>query len=159
MDGPLLIIAGAGSGKTKTVTHRIAYLIKECGVNPWNIMAITFTNKAAGEMRERVDRIVGEGAEGVWVMTFHSSCVRILRRHIQEIGYDNSFTIYDTDDSKSVMKAVFKKLQFDPKQIKEATVLREISNAKNELIGPKEYEEINQHHFGKKRFVDAYREY
>lgn len=159
VDGPLLIIAGAGSGKTKTVTHRIAYLIKEYGVNPWNIMAITFTNKAAGEMRERVDKIVGEGAEGVWVMTFHSSCVRILRRHIQEIGYDNSFTIYDTDDSKSVMKAVFKKLQFDPKQIKEATVLREISNAKNELIGPKEYEEINQHDFGKKRFVEAYREY
>ncbi|MBQ9866959.1 MAG: UvrD-helicase domain-containing protein [Lachnospiraceae bacterium] len=159
VDGPLLIIAGAGSGKTKTVTHRIAYLIKECGVNPWNIMAITFTNKAAGEMRERVDKIVGEGAEGVWVMTFHSSCVRILRRHIHEIGYDNSFTIYDTDDSKSVMKAVFKKLKFDPKQIKEATVLREISNAKNELIGPKEYAEINEHDFGKKRFVEAYTEY
>ena len=159
VDGPLLIIAGAGSGKTKTVTHRIAYLIKECGVKPWNIMAITFTNKAAGEMRERVDKIVGEGAEGVWVMTFHSSCVRILRRHIHEMGYDNSFTIYDTDDSKNVMKAVFKKLRFDPKQIKEATVLREISNAKNELIGPKEYEEINQHDFGKKRFVEAYKEY
>ena len=122
-------------------------------------MAITFTNKAAGEMRERVDKIVGEGSEGVWVMTFHSSCVRILRRHIHEMGYDNSFTIYDTDDSKNVMKAVFKKLRFDPKQIKEATVLREISNAKNELIGPKEYEEINQHDFGKKRFVEAYKEY
>ncbi|MCR5249418.1 MAG: UvrD-helicase domain-containing protein [Lachnospiraceae bacterium] len=159
VDGPLLIIAGAGSGKTKTVTHRIAYLIKECGVNPYNIMAITFTNKAAGEMRERVDRIVGMGSEGVWVMTFHSSCVRILRRHIHEIGYDNSFTIYDTDDSKSVMKTVFKKLQFDPKQIREATVLREISNAKNELIGPKEYAEQNMGDFSKKRFVDAYREY
>ncbi len=159
VDGPLLIIAGAGSGKTKTVTHRIAYMIKNCGIKPWNIMAITFTNKAAGEMRERVDKIVGEGSEGVWVMTFHSSCVRILRRHIHEMGYDNSFTIYDTDDSKNVMKAVFKKLRFDPKQIKEATVLREISNAKNELIGPKEYEEINQHDFGKKRFVEAYKEY
>ncbi len=159
VDGPLLIIAGAGSGKTKTVTHRIAYLIKECGVNPYNIMAITFTNKAAGEMRERVDRIVGMGSEGVWVMTFHASCVRILRRHIHEIGYDNSFTIYDTDDSKSVMKAVFKKLQFDPKQIREATVLREISDAKNDLLGPKEYEETYRGDFSKKRFTDAYREY
>ncbi|MBR5420560.1 MAG: UvrD-helicase domain-containing protein [Lachnospiraceae bacterium] len=159
VDGPLLIIAGAGSGKTKAITHRIAYLIKEVGINPWNIMAITFTNKAAGEMRERVDRIVGEGSEGVWVMTFHSSCVRIPRRHIDQIGYDNSFTIYDTDDSKSVMKAVFKKLQFDPKQIKEATVLREISNAKNELLGPAEYEELYRGDFGRKRFVEAYKEY
>ncbi len=159
VDGPLLIIAGAGSGKTKTITHRIAYMIKELKVDPWNIMAITFTNKAAGEMRERVDRIVGEGAEGVWVMTFHSSCVRILRRHIHEIGYDNSFTIYDTDDSKTVMKNVFKKLRIDPKQLKEASVLREISNAKNELIGPKEYAEINEHDFGKKNFREAYTEY
>ncbi|MBR3306432.1 MAG: UvrD-helicase domain-containing protein [Lachnospiraceae bacterium] len=159
VDGPLLIIAGAGSGKTKAITHRIAYLIKEAGVDPYNIMAITFTNKAAGEMRERVDRIVGAGSEGVWVMTFHSSCVRILRRHIHEMGYDNSFTIYDSDDSKSVMKGVFKKLQFDPKQIKEATVLREISNAKNDLLGPKEYEEKYRGDFSKKRFADAYKEY
>ena len=159
VDGPLLIIAGAGSGKTKAITHRIAYLIKEAGVDPYNIMAITFTNKAAGEMRERVDRIVGAGSEGVWVMTFHSSCVRILRRHIHEMGYDNSFTIYDSDDSKSVMKGVFKKLQFDPKQIKETTVLREISNAKNDLLGPKEYEEKYRGDFSKKRFADAYKEY
>lgn len=103
-DGPLLMLAGAGSGKTKTLTHRIAYLIDEMGVNPWNILAITFTNKAAQEMRERVERIVGFGADQIWVSTFHSACVRILRRHIDRIGYDNAFTIYDTDDQKTVMK-------------------------------------------------------
>ena len=159
VNGPLLIIAGAGSGKTNVITRRIAYLIKEKGIDPYNIMAITFTNKAAGEMRERVDRYVGMGSEGVWVATFHSSCVRILRRHIDQIGYDTHFTIYDTDDSKSVMKAVMKKLQIDPKQIKEATILREISNAKNDLIGPDEYEEIHRMDFGKRQIVRAYLEY
>ncbi len=159
VDGPLLILAGAGSGKTKTITHRIAYLIEEENVNPYNIMAITFTNKAAGEMRERIDRIVGFGSESIWVMTFHATCVRILRRFIDQIGYDRNFTIYDTDDSKSVMKAVFKKLQIDPKQYKEATVLREISNAKNELLGPDDYALQNASDFGRKRYIDAYREY
>ena len=101
-EGPLLILAGAGSGKTRVLTHRIAYLIEEKGVNPWNILAITFTNKAAGEMRERVDRLVGFGSESIWVSTFHSMCVRILRRHIELLGYDNSFTIYDTDDHKDL---------------------------------------------------------
>jgi DNA helicase II / ATP-dependent DNA helicase PcrA len=95
--GPLLILAGAGSGKTRVLTHRIAYLIEEYGVNPWNILAITFTNKAAGEMRERVDNIVTSGAEYIWVSTFHSACVRILRRHIEALGYSRSFTIYDAD--------------------------------------------------------------
>ena len=159
VDGPLLIIAGAGSGKTRTLTHRIAYLIGECGVDPYHIMAITFTNKAAGEMRERVDRIVGEGAESVWVMTFHATCVRILRRHIDQIGYDTSFTIYDTDDSKSVMKAVFKKLQIDPKMLREATVLREISNAKNELMGPDDYADSVRGDYSRKKIADAYQEY
>ena len=159
VDGPLLILAGAGSGKTKTITHRIAYLIEEENVNPYNIMAITFTNKAAGEMRERIDRIVGFGSESIWVMTFHATCVRILRRFIDQIGYDRNFTIYDTDDSRSVMKAVFKKLQIDPKQYKEAAVLREISNAKNELLGPDDYALQNASDFGRKRYVDAYREY
>ena len=114
-EGPLLILAGAGSGKTRVLTHRIAYLIEELGVNPWNILAITFTNKAAGEMRERVDNLVGHGAESVWVSTFHSMCVRILRRHIDLIGYDNSFTIYDVDDQRTLMKDVCRKLDIDTK--------------------------------------------
>ena len=117
-DGPLLILAGAGSGKTRVLTHRIAYLIDECGVNPWNIMAITFTNKAAGEMRERVDDLVGFGAESIWVSTFHSSCVRILRRHIESLGYTTSFSIYDSDDQKTLMRQVFKAMNVDTKQFK-----------------------------------------
>ncbi|MCD8301168.1 MAG: UvrD-helicase domain-containing protein, partial [Clostridiales bacterium] len=108
-EGPLLILAGAGSGKTRVLTHRAAYLIEEKGVAPWNIMAITFTNKAAGEMRERIDAMVGEGSESIWVSTFHSACVRILRRYIDRIGYDNRFTIYDADDQKVVMKDILKR--------------------------------------------------
>ena len=111
-EGPLLILAGAGSGKTRVLTHRIAFLIEECGVNPWNILAITFTNKAAGEMRERVDQIVGFGSDSVWVSTFHSTCVRILRRHIELLGYDTNFTIYDTDDQKTVMKEVLHRTSY-----------------------------------------------
>ena len=156
IDGPLLIIAGAGSGKTRVLTHRVAYLIKECGVNPYNIMAITFTNKAAGEMRERVDRIVGEGCEAVWVQTFHATCVRILRRHIHEIGFDNNFTIYDTDDSKTVMKRVLKKLNVDPKYVRESTVLRAISDAKNDLIGPDEYADRYRNDYSKRTISQAY---
>lgn len=116
-EGPLLILAGAGSGKTRVLTHRIAYLIEEKGVNPWNILAITFTNKAAGEMRERVDRLVGFGSESIWVSTFHSMCVRILRRHISLLGYDTNFTIYDADDQKTLMKDVCKLLQIDTKNL------------------------------------------
>ena len=156
VDGPLLIIAGAGSGKTRVLTHRIAYLIKDIGVNPYNIMAITFTNKAAGEMRERVDRIVGEGCEAVWVQTFHSTCVRILRRYIDRIGYDNDFTIYDSDDSKTVMKRVLKQLNVDPKQFKESTVLRVISDAKNELISPDEYMDMHRNDYSKRIYMQAY---
>ena len=115
-EGPLLILAGAGSGKTRVLTHRIAYLIEEKGVNPWNILAITFTNKAAGEMRERVDQLVGFGSESIWVSTFHSTCVRILRRYIDRIGYDTNFTIYDTDDQKTLMKEVIRQLQLDPQR-------------------------------------------
>ena len=133
-EGPLLILAGAGSGKTRVLTHRIAYLIDQCGVNPWNILAITFTNKAAGEMRERVDNLVGFGAESIWVSTFHSMCVRILRRHIALLGYDTNFTIYDTDDQKTLMKDVCKLLQIDTKIYKERNLLSAISSAKNELI-------------------------
>ena len=138
-EGPLLILAGAGSGKTRVLTHRIAYLIEECGVNPWNILAITFTNKAAGEMRERVDNIVGFGSDSVWVSTFHSTCVRILRRHIDRLGFDTNFTIYDTDDQKSVMKEVLRSMDLDPKVYKEKTFLGVISHAKDELISPEEF--------------------
>ena len=139
-EGPLLILAGAGSGKTRVLTHRIAYLMEEKGVKPWNIMAITFTNKAAQEMRERVDQIAGFGAESVWVSTFHSSCVRILRRYIDRLGYDNRFTIYDTEDSKTVMKEMIRRLDLDPKIYKERNLLSKISAAKNEMITPNEYE-------------------
>lgn len=139
-EGPLLILAGAGSGKTRVLTHRIAYLIEEKGVNPWNIMAITFTNKAAQEMRDRVDRLVEFGAESIWVATFHSSCVRILRRYIDRLGYDNHFTIYDTDDQKSVIRKAVKELDLDPKQYREGPLLGVISAAKNEMIEPQDFE-------------------
>ncbi len=138
--GPLLILAGAGSGKTRVLTHRVAYLIAERGVSPYSIIALTFTNKAAKEMRERVEKIVGHGAENIWVSTFHSSCVRILRRFIDTIGYGRDFVIYDTDDQKSVMKDVFKALSIDPKRLKEKTVLSVISHAKDELIDPDRFE-------------------
>ena len=135
-EGPLLILAGAGSGKTRVLTHRIAYLIDEKGINPWNILAITFTNKAAGEMRERVDRIVGFGSESIWVSTFHSTCVRILRRYIDRLGYGTNFTIYDADDQKTLMKDVCKQLQIDTKIYKERNLLAAISAAKDEMIMP-----------------------
>lgn len=138
-EGPVLILAGAGSGKTRVLTHRIAYLIEEKGINPWNIMAITFTNKAAQEMRERVDQIVGFGSESIWVSTFHSSCVRMLRRYIDRLGYDNNFTIYDTDDQKTVIKEICKRLNIDTKQFKERTLMAAISSAKDELVSPAEY--------------------
>ena len=159
-EGPVLILAGAGSGKTRVITHRIAYLMDECGVNPWNILAITFTNKAAGEMRERVDNLIGFGAESVWISTFHSMCVRILRRHIDLMGYESSFTIYDTDDQKTLMKDVCKYLKIDTKELKEREILSEISSAKNELITPLKYREENVGvSFRSKRIADAYDEY
>ncbi|MBQ2101858.1 MAG: UvrD-helicase domain-containing protein, partial [Lachnospiraceae bacterium] len=140
-DGPLLILAGAGSGKTRVLTHRIVYLIEEKGVNPWNILAITFTNKAAGEMRERVDKLVGFGADQIWVSTFHSTCVRILRRYIDRLGFGTNFTIYDTDDQKTVMKGVCKRLNIDTKQLPERQLMNAISSAKDELISVHEYEQ------------------
>ena len=159
-EGPVLILAGAGSGKTRVITHRIAYLMDECGVNPWNILAITFTNKAAGEMRERVDKLIGFGAESVWISTFHSMCVRILRRHIENLGYESSFTIYDTDDQKSLMKEVCKYLKIDTKELREREILSEISSAKNELTTPLQYREENEGiSFRYKRIADAYEEY
>ena len=158
-EGPVLILAGAGSGKTRVLTHRIAYLIEEKGVNPWNIMAITFTNKAAGEMRERVDKIVGFGSESIWVSTFHSSCVRMLRRFIDRLGFDTNFTIYDTDDQKTLMKDICKRLDIDTKVYKERAILAAISKAKDELIGPEEYEMNVMGDFSKRKLALAYKEY
>jgi len=159
VNGPLLILAGAGSGKTKVLTHRIAHLIEECNVNPWNILAITFTNKAAGEMRERVDQLVGLGSESVWVSTFHAACVRILRRYIDRIGFDNHFTIYDTDDQKTVMKEVCKLLDIDTKMFRERFLLSAISSAKNEMLSPKQYEKSVTGDYSKKMIAEAYHEY
>ena len=158
-DGPLLILAGAGSGKTRVLTHRIAYLIDEQGVNPWNILAITFTNKAAEEMRQRVDSLVSFGAESIWVSTFHSMCVRILRRFIDRLGYENRFTIYDTDDQKTLMKEVCRKVDIDTKVIRERSLLSAISSAKNEMIMPEEFELNAGGDFGQQKIAKAYREY
>ena len=138
-EGPLLVLAGAGSGKTRALTHRVAYLIEEKGVKPWNILAITVTNKAAGEMRERVNQLVDFGADSVWVSTFHSLCVRILRRFIENLGYTTDFSIYDSDDTKTLMKQIFKDLEVNQKVLKERGVLGVISSAKNEMISPEEF--------------------
>lgn len=158
-EGPLLILAGAGSGKTRVLTHRIAYLLDEKGVNPWNILAITFTNKAAQEMRERVNRLVGFGSESIWVSTFHSACVRILRRHIDNLGYDNNFAIYDTDDQKSIMKEICRKLNIDTKVYKERALLAQISHAKDELVTPDEMEMNAGGDYNMKKVAAVYREY
>ena len=158
-EGPLLILAGAGSGKTRVLTHRIAYLIDQKGVNPWNILAITFTNKAAGEMRDRVDRLVGFGSESIWVSTFHSMCVRILRRHISLLGYDTNFTIYDTDDQKTLMKDVCKLLQVDTKVYKERALLGAVSHAKNELITPEEFRLEAGGDYSRQKIAEVYAEY
>ena len=158
-EGPLLILAGAGSGKTRVLTHRIACLMEEKGVNPWNILAITFTNKAAQEMRERVDKLVGMGAESIWVSTFHSACVRILRRHIDFLGFDNHFAIYDTEDQKTVIKEVCRRLNIDTKIYKERTLMAKISHAKDELISPEEMELNAGGDFNEKKIAAVYREY
>lgn len=158
-DGPLLILAGAGSGKTRVLTHRTAYLIEECGVNPYNIMAITFTNKAAGEMRERIDQMVGYGSESIWVCTFHSTCVRILRRYIDRLGFGTNFTIYDSDDQKTLMKDICKRLEIDTKMYKEKMFLSAISSAKDELINPIEFETRAAGDYVKRKQAQVYREY
>ena len=158
-EGPVLILAGAGSGKTRVLTHRIAYLMDEKGVNPWNILAITFTNKAAQEMRERVDKLVGFGSESIWVSTFHSACVRILRRHIDNLVYDTNFTIYDTDDQKSLMKDVCRKMNIDTKIYKERSLLAQISHAKDELLTPDDMEMKAAGDYNMKKVASVYREY
>ena len=158
-EGPLLILAGAGSGKTRVLTHSIACLMEKKGVNPWNILAITFTNKAAQEMRERVDKLVGMGAESIWVSTFHSACVRILRRHIDFLGFDNHFAIYDTEDQKTVIKEVCRRLNIDTKVYKERALMAKISHAKDELISPEEMELNAGGDFNEKKIASVYKEY
>lgn len=159
MDGPLLILAGAGSGKTRVITHRIAYLIDEMAVNPYNILAITFTNKAAREMRGRVDSLVDCGAESVWVSTFHSMCVRILRKHIEKMGGSRDFTIYDTDEQKLVVREVCKYLQLDPKLYPERMVLSVISKAKEQYMTPDDYEKKYAASYRDQKLAEIYREY
>ena len=158
-EGPLLVLAGAGSGKTRALTHRIAYLIEEKGVNPWNILAITFTNKAAGEMRDRVDRLVSFGAESIWVSTFHSACVRILRRHVEGLGYTANFTIYDTDDQKALMRQLLKQMDMDPKVYREKAVLSFISSQKNEMISPEEFSAKAAGNFRESQMAEIYGAY
>ena len=158
-EGPVLLLAGAGSGKTRVLTHRAVYLIEELGVNPYHILAIAFTNKAAGEMRERIDDMVGYGSENIWVSTFHSTCVRILRRFIDHIGFGTNFTIYDTEDQKTIMKDICKRLEIDTKMYKEKSLLAAISSAKDELISPEAYALRAQGDFRKMKEAAVYREY
>lgn len=158
-EGPVLILAGAGSGKTRVLTHRAAYLIEEKGVSPYHIMAITFTNKAAGEMRERIDQIVGLGSESIWVTTFHATCVRFLRRYADRIGFDTRFTIYDADDQKQLMKDICKRLQIDTKNFSEKMFLNAISHAKDELVDEIAYQNKAQGDFKKKKIAEVYCEY
>ncbi len=139
-EGPCLVIAGAGSGKTKVLTHKIAYLMKEKYIKPWNILAITFTNKAANEMKERVEKLVGEAAKDMWIGTFHSICVRILRKYIDRLGFEHSFLIFDTTDQRTLIKECMKTLKIDDKMFTDRSVLSEISNAKNEMLEPKAYQ-------------------
>jgi len=158
-EGPVLILAGAGSGKTRVLTHRIAYLIDEKGVNPWNILAITFTNKAAQEMRDRVDQLLSFGSESIWVSTFHSACVRILRRYIDKLGFTTNFSIYDTEDQKTVLKGVCKRCEIDTKVLKEKAILSVISKAKNEMLSPEEYEKEKSGDFDRAKMAIVYQEY
>ncbi len=160
-EGPVLILAGAGSGKTRVLTYRTAYLIQEKGINPYHIMAITFTNKAAGEMKERICRMVEYGSEGIWVTTFHSTCVRILRRFIDRLGFASNFTIYDADDQKTLMKDILKRLQIDTKVYKEKSFLAAISSAKDELTGPLEFSKRAEEEcdYMKQKQALVYREY
>jgi DNA helicase II / ATP-dependent DNA helicase PcrA len=157
-DGPLLLMAGAGSGKTRVLTHRIAYLIVEKRVNPYNILAITFTNKAAREMKERIRKMMGGASEEIWISTFHSMCVRILRRDIDRMGFNRNFTILDTTDQQSVIKAILKDKNLDPKKNDPRAILGSISSAKNELIGPEEYEKSAGGYF-EQTISEVYKDY
>ena len=159
VDGPVLVIAGAGSGKTKVLTHKIAYLIGEKGIKPWNILAITFTNKAANEMKERISNLVGENSGDIWMGTFHSICVRVLRKFIDRIGFDSSFIIFDTSDQKTLVKTCIKDLNINDKLYSDRSVISEISNAKNEMLTPEEYNIRAQGDFRKETIAKIYELY
>ncbi|ACA54195.1 ATP-dependent DNA helicase PcrA [Clostridium botulinum A2B7 92] len=156
IDGPLLILAGAGSGKTRVLTYRIAHMIENLNIYPSKILAITFTNKAAGEMKERIKALVGDVVEGMWVSTFHSSCVRILRREIDKLGYDKNFTIYDTYDQKTLVKQCMEELNINDKEITDREIINTIGNQKDNLISPKEFKKISNGNYRKDRIADAY---
>ena len=158
-EGPLLILAGAGSGKTRVITNRIAYMIQEKGISPWEILAITFTNKAASEMRERQETMLGRALQGAWICTFHSCCVRILRMHCDRLGYDSNFTIYDADDQKAVIKNICRKLEIDTKQFKEKWFMSRISAAKDELIDAARFELNVSGDYYLEKVARVYREY
>ena len=158
-DGPCLVIAGAGSGKTKVLTHKIAYLMQEKNVLPWNILAITFTNKAANEMKERVEKLVGEVAKDMWIGTFHAICVRILRRYIDRIGFESSFVIFDTTDQRAMIKNCLKDLNIDDKMFTDRIVQYEISNAKNEMLEPNQYLARANGDFRKEKIASIYELY
>jgi len=157
-EGPLLIMAGAGSGKTSTMTHRIAYLIKEKGVSPYNILAVTFTNKASKEMRDRVEDLVGDGIN-MWILTFHSACLRILRKHSEILGYKNDFVVYDPTDQKTVIKACIKEKNIDDKSFAPPYLLKIISDCKEKAISPKKFLEINGDNYKMKMVGELYAAY
>lgn len=158
-EGPSLVIAGAGSGKTKVLTHKIAYLIGEKQVKPWNILAITFTNKAANEMKERVEKLIGDAVKDMWIGTFHSICVRILRRYIDRIGFDSSFIIFDTSDQRTLVKQCIKEMDLDEKMFTDRSVLSEISNAKNEMLEPDQYMIRAAGEYRKEKIANVYQVY
>ena len=155
-EGPCLVIAGAGSGKTKVLTHKIAYLIEEKGIKPWNILAITFTNKAANEMKERITKLIGEGANDMWMGTFHSICIRILRKYINTIGYNSDFVIFDSSDQKTLVKQCIKALNLDDKIFTDRSVLSEISNSKNEMLTPMQYKLRTNNELRKEKISQVY---
>ena len=158
-EGPCLVIAGAGSGKTKVLTHKVAYLMQEKNVAPWNILAITFTNKAANEMKERVAKLVGEQAKDLWMGTFHSICVRILRSHIDKIGFDTSFIIFDTSDQRTMIKRCIKELDIDDKMFTERSVQSEKKKKKNEMLEPDQYSARAKGDFRKEKIALVYEKY
>src|SRR5659263_5322 len=156
VDGPLLILAGAGSGKTRVLTYRMAHMIEDKHIYPSQILAITFTNKAAGEMKDRVRKLIGSDADSMWISTFHSSCVRILRREIDKLGYNKNFAIYDSYDQKSLIKQCMKELQINEKDLTDSEILGKISNAKNELISPDKFKKENESDYRKNKIADVY---